>query len=224
MFSQVNIVNGPTSIESAFDEALCAPGVVARVLEAEAEGVDAVIVDCFADPALEASREAVAIPVIGPGEAAMRMAASLGHRFGIVTVMDSALPLIDARARLLGLRDRLACIRSVNVPVGEIAHDRTLLLSRLVDAATEAVRKDCADTIVLGCTGFLGLSDELQGILHQQGDPVSVLSPLRTAVMWATMLLQLGLRHNAIAYPAPRAKPVTGFTLRQPAKVARTER
>ncbi len=40
-FSQANITQGPVSIESAFDEALCAPGVVAQALVAAGEGAGA---------------------------------------------------------------------------------------------------------------------------------------------------------------------------------------
>ena len=212
-FSQTNIAQGPVSIECAFDEVLCAPGLLARALEAEAEGVQALIIDCFADPALDAVREAVRIPVIGPGQAAMHVAAALGHRFGIVTVLDSVVPMIEARARLAGLHAHLAGVRAVDVPVREIGHDHALLLDKLLQAAEHSVREDRADAIVLGCTGFLGLGTALHQALQARGLPVPVVNPLRAAVGWAAMALQSQLFHSPLAYPAPRGKPVTGFRL-----------
>ena len=63
---------GPASIESAVDEVLAAPGVVEAAIKAESDGAQAVVIDCMLDPGLDAAREAVSIPVIGCGEAAMR--------------------------------------------------------------------------------------------------------------------------------------------------------
>ncbi len=220
--SQANILQGPTSIESAFDEVLCAPGLLARALQAQAEGVQALVIDCFADPGLEALREAVSIPVIGPGQSAMHAAATLGHRFGIVTILDSVVPMIEARARLAGLHAQLAGVRTVDTPVREIAHDHAQLLDRLLQASERSVREDRADAIVLGCTGFLGLASALQEALHARGLPVPVLSPLRTAVGWAATLLRLQLFHSPLAYPVPRAKPLTGFDLLPVTKASAT--
>jgi allantoin racemase len=214
--SQANILRGPVSIESSLDEALCAPGVIASAIEAEHAGQHAVIVDCFADPAVDACRELLAIPVVGPGEAAAHVAASLGHRFGVVTVLDSVVPLIEARLRSIGLDRKLAGVRVVDTPVREIHADRPRLLERMVSAAEQCVRQDRADTLVLGCTGFLGLGAQLQQALSDRGLQVPVVSPLRAAVTWAAMLAHLRLSHGRRAYPAPARKPMTGFDLPTP--------
>jgi Asp/Glu/hydantoin racemase len=60
---------GPASIRSEDDVAAAAPFVVQAVIDAAAEGFDAVIVDCTSDPGVDAARRMVTIPVIGPGEA-----------------------------------------------------------------------------------------------------------------------------------------------------------
>ena len=46
-----------------------------KVRAAEAEGMDAVIIDCMADPGLDPARELASIPIIGPAQAAMHLAA-----------------------------------------------------------------------------------------------------------------------------------------------------
>ena len=53
--SQVQIERGPASIECELDEALAVPDTVARIIEAERDGVDAVVIDCMGDPGVHAA-------------------------------------------------------------------------------------------------------------------------------------------------------------------------
>ena len=46
---------GPASIESYYDEFLCAPGVIDEVRKGDEDGFDADVVACFGDPALHAA-------------------------------------------------------------------------------------------------------------------------------------------------------------------------
>lgn len=210
-FSQANITQGPVSIESAFDEALCAPGVVAQALVAAGEGADAIIIDCFADPALRAVREAVSIPVIGPGSASLHAAALHAHRIGIVTIMESVRAMIEDQVRLAGLAERLACVRVIDMPVRDLDGHGDLLVSRLIAASIAAVRQDRADQIVLGCTGFLGVDKAVADALREEGLAVSIINPLRAAAMAAIGAIRLNLRHSPLAYVPPRAKPIQGL-------------
>ena len=75
----VSIDRGPASIESEYDEALAGPGILRRVEEATADGVDAIFVSCGADPAIPAAREITDIPVVGGFEPAMLHALTLGE-------------------------------------------------------------------------------------------------------------------------------------------------
>ena len=60
--SQRFLDRGPASVELAVDEVLAGPGVVDAALAAEAEGAQALVIDCMLDPGLDAAREAVGIP------------------------------------------------------------------------------------------------------------------------------------------------------------------
>src|SRR5262249_22731718 len=75
----VEVDTGPASIECAFEIALAAPGTIAKIIDAEKQGIDAVVIDCMGDPGLVGAREAVVIPVLGAGQTAMHVAAMLGH-------------------------------------------------------------------------------------------------------------------------------------------------
>src|SRR3546814_16343666 len=80
----------------------------------------------------------------------------LGHRFSIVTVLDSVVPMIDNPAKLYGMADKLASIRVIDIPVLALESDPARLTQELARASLEAVESNGAPPIVLGCTGFLG--------------------------------------------------------------------
>ncbi|MDA5194123.1 aspartate/glutamate racemase family protein [Govanella unica] len=212
-FSQVGLDTGPASIESAFDDALSAVGVVSRAIEAQNEGIDAVIIDCMGDPGLDAAREAVSIPVLGPGETGMHMAAMLGHKFSVVTILDRVCPILENHAKIYGVQDKLASVRPIDIAVNDIAHNETLLIEKLTEQSLLALTQDKASVILLGCTGFLGISEKLSAALQDAGYPAPVLNPLRTAVMTAFGLISLGLTQSSIAWPPPSPKAIKGFTI-----------
>ena len=63
------------------------------------------------------------MPIVGPGEAAMLLAASLGHRFAIVTVLDAIVQPLRRLAWSVGVLDKLAAVRAIGVPVLELYRD-----------------------------------------------------------------------------------------------------
>ena len=119
--TNAQIRQGPASIESAVDEVLAAPGVVDAAIMAEADGAQAVVIDCMLDPGLDAAREAVSIPVIGCGEAAMRAA---GAPFAVVTVLQRQERAFADLARKYGLADRMTGTIGIGVPVLALETDR----------------------------------------------------------------------------------------------------
>jgi allantoin racemase len=90
----VNIETGPASIECMLSQ----PGMIARVIEAGREGADAVVIDCMGDPGLFGARECVCIPVLRPMQTAMGIAAMMGHKFSVVTVLSRIVPMIENEA------------------------------------------------------------------------------------------------------------------------------
>jgi allantoin racemase len=207
--------SGPDSIENAFDEAFCAPFVVLKAMEAERDGVEAVVIDCMGDPGLMAAREAVSFPVVGCGEACMHLAGMMGHRFSCVSILDSVRPIFTAHAKVYGVADKLASVRCINVPVLELEKlGHEVLVEKLYEQSLLAVRMDLADTIILGCTGFVGVAEALHRRLVDSGYPVPVINPLPTAVFLAAMLVNGGLTHSRQAYRKPNlGKTFKGFDI-----------
>ena len=72
------------SIRHEFDMAMAAPAVIKKVLEAEKDKVDAIVVNIMSEISLAACREAVKIPVLSLAETAMHVAGTLGRKFSIV--------------------------------------------------------------------------------------------------------------------------------------------
>src|ERR1043166_4236083 len=86
---------GPPSIEGAYDDALAVPGLLERIMEGEAEGVDAHIIACFDDTGLDAARSLASAPVVGIGEAGFFAAATLAHRFSVVTTLSRSVSVLE---------------------------------------------------------------------------------------------------------------------------------
>jgi allantoin racemase len=209
--SVVSIDKGPASIESTYEAALAAPHVVARVVEAERDGVDAVISNCMDDPGVEAAREMVSIPVIGPCETSMHIASMLGHRFSVIGVLEADDRPFHDHARKAGLEGKLASVRAVNIPVLEL-EDRSRAVTALVEQSVKAVREDGAHVIIFGCTGMAGMARDVEEGLRQQGIvDVPVIDPAKLALKVAEALADMGLSHSKRSYPNPPKKDIVGY-------------
>ncbi len=212
--SAMTITTGPESIEGSCDEAYAVPGTIKACIEAERQGADAIVIDCMGDPGVDAAREVVSIPVVGPSRTAMYVAASLGHNFGVITMLESALHLFDDMARLYGMHDRVACCRHIDIPVLELADDAERLTKALLAESVLAVEEDRADVLILGCTGMFGIAGALREGLADRGiTGVPVVDPTPMAVEFAKGLVKVGLTHSRKAYAPPREKVICGYEL-----------
>jgi len=203
-----DVPEGPSSIESAYEEYLSVPGTLQRVQEAARDGYDAAIIGCFGDPGLDAARELVEMPVVGPAEASMLLACSLGHRFAVITVLESIVAPLRHLAHRVGVAGKLAAVRAVDIPVLELGKDRQRSVSRMVTLGRHVVEHDDADVLVLGCMsmGFLEAHTEIAAAAG-----VPVVNPVYAALKMAEALHGAALRHSKRAYPLPpklRSLPV----------------
>ncbi len=182
------------------------PELTRAVLRAREEGFAAVIVGCFSDPGLDALRELVDIPVIGPGASAVHLAAQLGTRFSIIAPLGGGHGRVAARLRALGVADKFASVRGIGMSVLDLARDREAVLERVTEVARAAALEDGADVFVLGCMsmGFLGVTDHVQKRLD-----LPVVNPVVAALKTAEALVTMGLSHSKAAYPVPPKLEVT---------------
>lgn len=128
---------------------------VEHVLRAEAAGYDGVCLACGGDPGLYEARELVNIPVTGTFEAAGHVAATMGHKFSVVTTVDYARPQMEELAILYGFGHKLASVRTLNIPGRDLYIDTTKpesVVKRINDVARQCVEEDGAEVIVLTAT------------------------------------------------------------------------
>jgi allantoin racemase len=206
--SVVSLDWGTASIESYRDDALAVPDILDKVIQAEQEGADAVIIDCMADPGLYAARELVSIPVVGPAQASMHLAAMLGHRFSVLTIFEHDIPAVEDQAARYGLPTKLASVRAINIPVLDLHDDVEATVKALIDAGERAARADGAHVLILGCTGMAGMATQIQAGLAERGCEVPVLDPPSVAIKLAESLVDLGQSHSKRTYPHPPAKEI----------------
>jgi allantoin racemase len=191
---------GPASIESTVEEYLAIPGLLEGVARAEKEGFDAVIVGCFGDPGVDGARELVNIPIIGPCEASLAASIPLGHKASIITVLQTVVPSMKKYARAVGLAERLASVRAVEVSVLDLAKERPHVIETFVREGRKAINEDGADVLIPGCMSmaFLGIAEEVQKELG-----IPVLNPAAVALKTAELYVRLGLSQSKRAYPTP---------------------
>lgn len=172
----------PNYIDTYKDAAQACRGMI-KIIEENEELYDAFIVACHCDPNLDVMKELTKKPVVGIGEASMKLATMLGHRFSVISVGNRAVPIKEELIRSYGLEKYAGKIQSS----GELptdCDDKEAFLS----AAQRAVTEDKAEVLVLGCAGMCDLDDFIS---EKTGIPV--LDGVTCALAVASGLVRLGL-------------------------------
>lgn len=203
----VNPDMGPASIESHYDEAAAALGVLDEIRKGEAAGCDGYVIACFGDPGLLPAREAARGPVIGIAEAAMHAASFVATGFSVVTTMKRTCIIAEHLAEAYGMSRFCRSVRGTDIPVLDLEHDNPAAYARILDECRDTLARDRAGAIVLGCAGMSDLTAALRRDLG-----VPVIDGVGVAVRMVEMLVGLGIatsKHGDLAYPIP--KPYTGL-------------
>jgi len=187
-------LEAPPAIVDAYESHQAALHVTQRAREVEAMGFDAAVVWCGDDPGLEAARQRVAIPVVGPASASLALATAIADRFGYVSSAGSTAH-IERRVRAAGLGDRLAAVACLSVEVLDIRADVDRTLS-LAEAAIREGIDGGAQAFIVGCMAMYGMAAELT---RRTGAPV--IDGGQAAVIVAEGLVRMGIGHSKFAYP-----------------------
>lgn len=191
------IKEGPDELDCNTDEAFAAADMVRQSIRAEQEGFDAIVIYCFSDVGLDAIRENVRIPVIGPGETSLAAAYLLCNRITVLTADSVNIPRTYRRLMRNGMaRDKMVSVRALDIPIGEVRVHPEVTKEYLYRVCKQAVEEDHADGIILGCLSMAGYGEELERQL-----PIKVIDPAFVAMAYAEMSVRLGLRHIPAVYP-----------------------
>jgi len=194
--------SGATCLDSAYESTLADAFVLDAGAAAEAEGYDLVCSFSMSDSGVAALRSRLTIPVVGAGQAALTLAAQLGHRFSVITMWEPWRRHVIENAAKYGLSGQLASVRHINVhpdPERLLAGKEEFILAALAEAAHAAIAEDGADVIVLGSTTMYQAHAHLAAVL-----PCPVVNPGLAAYKLCETLLDLGLTHSKLAHPSPQ--------------------
>lgn len=185
----MTVVEGPPGIETQAQVDAASAHVSSVIARDKA---DAYVIACFSDPGVYAAREHTHAPVFGIAESAFAAAITLGAGFGIIAILDRSIPRHLRYVDALGLQNRLAGDRAINVGVAGLA-DEAQTVARLIDVGRQLRDHDGADVLILGCAG---MARYRHGVEQALGVPV--IDPTQAAVGQAITALALGWRRQAV--------------------------
>lgn len=212
----VSLEKGPLHLDYHYYETLVLAPILHLVKQAEREGYDAAIIGCFYDSGLEAAREIThKLVVAAPAESCLHIAASLGHSFSIIVTRDKTIPKMRQNVVKYGFREHLASFKSIALGVGDLQENQTETARRMKVLAKEAVERDLAEVIILGCTIQFGFYKELQEYLG-----VPVLDAILATLKYAELLIELKKRFNwsqskAYGYESPPKEEIINWKLEE---------
>jgi allantoin racemase len=153
------------------------------------QGCDVVLLACFGDPGLLALRELAPVPVVGMAEASCHVAAMLGRTFSIVTGGHRWRPMLEEFVASIGLRSRLASVRTMAPSGAEIAADPDAALEALIAVCTATAQADGAEALILGGLGLAGLAERIRHRI-----PIPVIDNVAAGVVAAEAAARVGPR------------------------------
>src|ERR671926_537537 len=122
---------GPPGIETQQHVDGLVPPLVAFVRKNEPRYA-AFVIACYSDPGLHSVREVTKKPVLGIAECGILTALTLGHRFGVIAILQQSIARHLRYMGALGVMDRLAAELPVGLGIAELGDERRTY-ERMVD-------------------------------------------------------------------------------------------
>ena len=171
------LAEGPYGIESQADsDSVALP--LRKLVEGD-NSSDAFIIACYSDPGLHVCREGTDRPVFGIAECGVLTALSRGDRFGVLAIAQRSIRRHIRYLRQMGLMERLAGERPLDMSVAETASGKQTL-NKMIEVGTQLRDTDGADVLVMGCAGMARHRRSLEDALG-----IPVIDPTQAAVTMA---------------------------------------
>jgi Asp/Glu/hydantoin racemase len=174
----MTLEEGPPGVESQTDADSVIQPLCRAIREQEADAA-AFVIACFSDPGLFSAREVTAKPVLGIAECGILTALTLGHRFGVISILARSVPRHLRYIAAMGAGSRLAGDLPIGLGVAELADERATL-TRMVDVGRRLRDQHGADVLVMGCAGMARYRDDVEEAVH-----IPVVEPTQAAVTMA---------------------------------------
>jgi Asp/Glu/hydantoin racemase len=174
---------GPLGIETQADvESVTLP--LRRLVESD-NSSDAFVIACYSDPGLHVCREGTSRPVFGIAECGVLTALARAERFGVIAIRQRSIARHVRYLREMGLTDRFAGERPLEMSVAETAAGEKTL-ERMVAVGHELKERDRAEAVIMGCAG---MARHRQALERELGIPV--IDPTQAAVTMAIGIVQI---------------------------------
>jgi allantoin racemase len=176
------LAEGPFGVESQADaDSVAMP--LRRLVESDKISA-AFVIACYSDPGLHVCREATTRPVLGIAECGVLTALARAETFGVLAIAQRSIRRHLRYLRQMGLMDRLAAERPLDMSVAETASgDGTL--EKMITVARALKAEDGAGAIVMGCAGMARHRKPLEEAIG-----VPVIDPTQAAVTMALGAVQ----------------------------------
>ena len=176
------LAEGPIGIESQADvDSVAMP--LRRLVENDT-GTAAFVIACYSDPGLHVCREATTRPVLGIAECGVLTALTRAETFGVIAIAQRSIRRHLRYLRQIGLLDRLAGERPLDMSVAETASGEGTL-AKMITIGRALKDEDCAGAIVMGCAGMARHRKALEEALG-----IPVIDPTQAAVTMALGAVQ----------------------------------
>jgi allantoin racemase len=144
----------PTNLESRINEHYAIDIMIANYKNGFFNDFNAIGVGCFYDPGVTILREIMDIPVIGAGEASLKLASCLGSRIGLIVGKERWLPQIMDNARLYGLEKYIFGWEELKRGVNDFHNSIEEITEEVISVGQKLKKIKNCDVIVLGCTAL----------------------------------------------------------------------
>ncbi|UQR66567.1 aspartate/glutamate racemase family protein [Bradyrhizobium sp. C-145] len=178
------LAEGPYGIESQADaESVVMP--LRRAVAGDNESA-AFVIACYSDPGLHVCRETTTRPVLGIAECGVLTALTRAETFGVIAIAQRSIRRHMRYLRQMGLMDRLAGERPLDMSVAETASGEGTL-AKMITVGRALKEEDGAGAIVMGCAGMARHRKPLEDALG-----IPVIDPTQAAVTMALGAVQFG--------------------------------
>lgn len=182
------------------DVAMVTPSFVRAALKAEAEGYDAVSPFGMLDLGVEAARYRCNIPVVGPFQSTLRVAALLGEKVGMVVYHRVIIPYMWMLARQYRMESHLSDIVSLDIELPHLASHPDAVRDRFVGQCQTLIERG-ADVIIPGGVSMCPV--HLSPAYLMETLNVPVVEGIGTPIAVSAMLAQANLAVSRKRYPQP---------------------
>lgn len=205
-------------IEGRFDLTHNSYAVIKKAQELETKGYNGIWLSDFDMCGVEAAREVLDIPIIGGFPPSAFTALALSQRFSIITILPSTMPMQREHIHTYGLESSFVSIRDINehvqnLPVVNQQLKGVLRLYHILQLheadvsemvfqeAKAAVQEDGAQSILLGCTGFVDVARFVSERLTKElGEYIPVVDPNQAGFSFLLSLVRMGLKPSRFCY------------------------